>query len=109
MFKLKVLLKYERYKIGKVENPRAPYHLIPAPGELSPVPAAEPAWLDKGFRSPYYDDSHKRLQKEVRRYFDTYVKREARERELTNERPSKEIMETMGSPEWEICECDNGR
>lgn len=66
------------------------------------MPSAEPPWLDTAYSSPYYDESHKSLQKEMRRYFDTMVKGEARERELTDERPSAEVYESMGSAEWEI-------
>jgi hypothetical protein len=40
----------------------------------------------------------------MRRFFDEKVKAEAKERELTHERPSKEINELMGSPEWNIRE-----
>ncbi|KAJ1548766.1 hypothetical protein HK405_015457 [Cladochytrium tenue] len=36
------------------------------------VPFADPLWLTRG-TSPYYDDSHRRLQKEVREYVNTHL------------------------------------
>ena len=39
---------------------------------VSTIPFADPLWLNRRF-SPYYTDSHRRLQKEVREYVDTYI------------------------------------
>ncbi|OKO99496.1 Glutaryl-CoA dehydrogenase [Penicillium subrubescens] len=39
---------------------------------VSTVPFADPLWLNR-YYSPYYNDSHRRLQKEVREYVDTYI------------------------------------
>lgn len=68
------------------------------------MPSAEPPWLVPTYHSPYFKDSHYALQKEMRFFFDTYVKKEAREREVSHEPPSNELMELMGSPRWEISE-----
>ena len=86
----KVLKKYKRLKIGSIKGEK-PEYVLPEIGELSKVsagfqqvsarhspgkkqvPFAEPAWLTKGYKSPYFDDSHYRLQKEVRRFFDEHV------------------------------------
>ncbi|BCS25248.1 acyl-CoA dehydrogenase family protein [Aspergillus puulaauensis] len=38
----------------------------------STLPFADPLWLNRGY-SPYYKDSHRRLQKEVRSYIDTHI------------------------------------
>jgi alkylation response protein AidB-like acyl-CoA dehydrogenase len=38
----------------------------------SKTPFADPLWLTRGL-SPYYNESHKRLQKEVRDYVDTHI------------------------------------
>ncbi|ORY70647.1 acyl-CoA dehydrogenase/oxidase [Leucosporidium creatinivorum] len=97
-----VLLRYQRYKIGILADPASSPYLLPIAGELSKVPSAEPPWLVPTFQSPYFKDSHRALQKEMRFFFDTYVKKEAREREVSHEPPSKELMELMGSPRWEI-------
>ena len=71
-----VLKKYERLKIGKKKGEK-PTYILPTPGALSPVPFAEPAWLTEVYKSPYFDDSHRRLQKEVRLFFDIYVRGES--------------------------------
>ncbi|GAA5834251.1 hypothetical protein JCM3766R1_004501 [Sporobolomyces carnicolor] len=97
-----VLTKYARLKIGTLETSSPPPYLLPVDGELSPVPHAEPTWLDSKYHSPYFDDSHRRLQKEMRRFFDTEVRAEARAHELTHERPTKRLVELMGTPEWNI-------
>jgi hypothetical protein len=97
-----VLVKYGRYKIGTLIDPTSKTYVLPTPGALSPVPYAEPGWLTPSFRSPYFNDSHRALQKEMRLFFDTEVKREAREHEVSHERPTQRIMELMGSPRWEI-------
>lgn len=39
---------------------------------ISTTPFADPLWLNRSF-SPYYTDSHRRLQKEAREYVDTYI------------------------------------
>lgn len=96
-----VLSKYERLIIGKIRD-ATPQYVYPVPGELSLVPHAEPGWLTTSFKSPYYDDSHRALQKEMRMFFDVEVKQEAREHEASHERPTKELVELMGTPRWEI-------
>lgn len=90
-----VLKQYSRLVIGTIKDEKPEYHL-PTPGELSVVPYAEPTWLVKGWKSPYFNDSHRVLQKEMRLFFDTYVKEEAQAHELTNERPSRSLVERMG-------------
>lgn len=67
-----VLKKYARLKIGSIKDDR-PQYVLPEVGALSVVPGAEPSWLVKGFKSPYFDDSHRALQKEVRKFFDEHV------------------------------------
>lgn len=39
---------------------------------VSTVPFADPLWLNR-YYSPYYNESHRRLQKEVREYVDTHI------------------------------------
>ena len=38
----------------------------------SKTPFADPLWLTRGL-SPYYSDSHRRLQEEVRKYVDEHI------------------------------------
>ncbi|GAA5926562.1 uncharacterized protein JCM15063_000309 [Sporobolomyces koalae] len=97
-----ILTKYARLKIGSIESSSPPPYILPVAGELSPVPAAEPTWLDPKFKSPYYKDSHRALQREMRKFFDEEVRAEARVQELTHERPTRRLVELMGSPKWNI-------
>ncbi|KAJ4311380.1 hypothetical protein N0V84_010473 [Fusarium piperis] len=39
---------------------------------MTGIPFADPLWLTRG-ESPYYNDSHRRLQKEVRAYVDEHI------------------------------------
>lgn len=39
---------------------------------VSNVPFADPLWLNRHY-SPYYNDSHRKLQKEVREYVDEHI------------------------------------
>jgi hypothetical protein len=39
---------------------------------VSNVPFADPLWLNRK-HSPYYKDSHRKLQKEVRQYVDEHI------------------------------------
>lgn len=39
---------------------------------VSTVPFADPLWLNR-YYSPYYNESHRQLQKEVREYVDTHI------------------------------------
>lgn len=96
-----VLNKYARYRIGVIRD-AVPIYVLPKIGQLSPVPFAEPAWLSPGYVSPYYDDSHRALQKEMRFFFDHHITAEAREREETHERPSARVSELMGSDRWQL-------
>lgn len=65
MHRSEVLNKYGRYIIGTIVNEK-PTYVLPTKGALSPVPFAEPAWLSEGFSSPYYNDTHRALQKFMR-------------------------------------------
>jgi len=96
-----VLDKYQRLIIGQIENEK-PLIIVPQVATLSPVPYAEPAWLSKGYHSPYYNDSHRKLQKEMRYFFDTHVTREAQMHELNNKRPTVELIKLMGTPRWHL-------
>jgi len=96
-----VLEKYQRLIIGTIENEK-PQIILPQTATLSPVPFAEPTWLSKGYHSPYYSDGHRRFQKEMRYFFDTYVKKEAAEHELSEKRPTIELIKRMGTPEWHL-------
>lgn len=61
------------------------------PGDLSRVPYAEPAWLVPQFSSPYYKDSHRTLQRNMRVFVDSVLLPEGRAREITGQASSDEV------------------
>jgi predicted heme/steroid binding protein len=75
-----VLQKYSSLCLGEVEGEKSEV-IDPQPGDLSTVPYAEPLWLKPESASPYYKDSHRRLQKAMRKFVDVHVTPEAREKE----------------------------
>ncbi|KAI0179245.1 acyl-CoA dehydrogenase NM domain-like protein [Hypoxylon sp. FL1284] len=89
-----VLAKYEDLCVGTVENEK-PQVATPQPGDLSAVPYAEPLWLKPAFKSPYYNDSHRRLQKALRVFTDKYITPEAQAREHDGKYISQELVELM--------------
>ncbi|KAL2118591.1 hypothetical protein VTJ04DRAFT_8251 [Mycothermus thermophilus] len=89
-----VLEKYQDLAIGSIEGEK-PSIIAPVKGELSPVPYAEPLWLRPQFKSPYYKESHRRLQKAMREFTDKYVTPEAMERERDGKYISQELLERM--------------
>jgi alkylation response protein AidB-like acyl-CoA dehydrogenase/predicted heme/steroid binding protein len=80
--------------IGTVEG-EEPSVVVRKPGELSTVPYAEPLWLTPAFRSPFYKESHRKLQKAMREFTDLYITPEAQEKERTGEYISQELIERM--------------
>lgn len=95
MHRAEVLNKYGRYIIGTVEGQK-PRYLLPTPGTLSPVPYAEATWLREGFKSPYYRDSHRALQKAMREFTDEHVYPDAQLHEKDGKRPTVELIQKMG-------------
>ena len=96
LHRLEVLQKYEKSLcIGTVtgEQPQVVY---PKPGDLSLVPYGEPTWLAPQFRSPYYKESHRRLQRAMRVWVDTALTAEAQEKELSGRKIDDETVKEMG-------------
>jgi alkylation response protein AidB-like acyl-CoA dehydrogenase len=89
-----VLSKYADLAIGTVEGEK-PQVITPKPGDLSQVPYAEPLWLAPQFKSPYYKDSHRRLQRAMREFVDEHLVKEAQECESTGRYISQEFIEHM--------------
>ncbi|WFC95245.1 hypothetical protein MBRA1_001892 [Malassezia brasiliensis] len=90
-----VLQRYEKMIIGQIEGEESEVH-YPQPGELSKVPYAEPSWLVEPFASPYYNESHRRFQREMRKFTDIYVTPVAQRCELDGKRPDVELVKRMG-------------
>jgi alkylation response protein AidB-like acyl-CoA dehydrogenase len=89
-----VLRKYASLRIGTITGER-PEVAEMSPGALSAVPYAEPLWLRPEFRSPYYNDSHRRLQKAFRRFVDEHITPEAQQKEADGTYISQELIEKM--------------
>ncbi|KAF2470471.1 acyl-CoA dehydrogenase family protein [Lindgomyces ingoldianus] len=89
-----VLQKYTSLCIGTVEGEKAEV-IVPKPGDLSPVPYAEPLWLRPQFKSPYFKESHRELRQKVREFVDTYVTPEAQEKERDGSYISQELINRM--------------
>ncbi|KAH7149236.1 acyl-CoA dehydrogenase/oxidase [Dactylonectria estremocensis] len=89
-----VLTKYSDLALGTVKGEK-PQVITPQPGDLSQVPYAEPLWLSPSFKSPYYTESHRRLQRAIREFTDEYLYPEAQECEATGRFISQEMIERM--------------
>ena len=97
-----ILDNYQRLVVGTLEG-ETRRHRARAAGALSIAPYAEPLWLSAGFASPpWVKESHRALQREMRYFFDTFIKAEAQELEKSGERPDPKLLELMGSPRWEV-------
>jgi len=93
-----ILLKpqYARLRIGILRG-CAPVIIPRASGELSNVPYAEPSWLTAGYYSPYFNESHKRLQKTLRKFTDDVIYPDAQAREEDGKRPSQSVIDAMAA------------
>lgn len=89
-----MLQKYSSLCLGEVEGEKSEV-IDPQPGDLSTVPYAEPLWLKPESASPYYNDSHRRLQKAMRKFVDVHVTPEAREKEDDGTTISQELIDKM--------------
>ena len=77
-----VLLRpqYARLQIGTIIGEKSVI-VSKEVGALSKVPYAEPTWLSDGYFSPYYTESHRELQKVIRRVTDEIIYPDAQVRE----------------------------
>ena len=89
-----VLEKYSDLCIGTIEGEKSEV-IVPQPGDLSPVPYAEPLWLRPQFKSPYFTDSHRKFQKEVRKFVDKEVRPVAQECEKSGKYIPQELIDKM--------------
>ncbi|KAK4936242.1 hypothetical protein LTR10_022829 [Elasticomyces elasticus] len=95
LHRYEVLQKYDgSLCIGTVKGEKSQV-IDPKPGDLSLVPYGEPTWLTPQFRSPYYKQSHRRLQRAMRVWVDTVLTPEARERELDGSRIGDAVLKDM--------------
>lgn len=93
-----VLVKNDDLIIGSIEGEKSQV-VTPKSGDLSQVPYGEPLWLARPFRSPYFKDSHHRLQQAMREFTDTHLYPEAQECESTGRFISQEMIDKMSELE----------
>ena len=93
-----ILLKpqYARLIVGKIAG-EEPIVKVPEPGAASKVPYAEPMWLTPNYHSPYYNESHRKLQRAFRAYVDENVVEVAQRCEDNGKRPDVELVKQMGA------------
>lgn len=96
LHKQEVIEKYQDLCIGTIEGEKSEV-ITMKPGDLSSVPYAEPLWLRPQFKSPYFNDSHRALQREIRKFIDEHVTPEAQEKEKSGEYISQELIDKMAS------------
>jgi alkylation response protein AidB-like acyl-CoA dehydrogenase len=89
-----VIQKYKSLCIGTITGEK-PEVVEQNPGDLSTVPYAEPLWLRPEFKNPYYNESHRKLQKAMRFFVDTYVTPEAEAKEVDGTYISQELINKM--------------
>ncbi|KAF8486055.1 peroxisomal acyl-CoA-dehydrogenase [Russula ochroleuca] len=86
--------QYQRLQIGYIEG-ETPSLKGRNSSEISRVPYAEPTWLAEGYHSPYYKESHRRLQQAVRKFHHEVIFPDAQAREEDGKRPSSEVIQKM--------------
>ena len=96
LHRYEVLQKYSDLCIGTLEG-ETPEVIDPKPGDLSKVPYAEPLWLTPVFKSPYYNQSHRKLQHHVRKFVEEHVKPEAEEKEADGTYISQGLVDKMAA------------
>ncbi|KIY72393.1 acyl-CoA dehydrogenase NM domain-like protein [Cylindrobasidium torrendii FP15055 ss-10] len=86
--------QYKRLQIGTVagDEQLVRYRV---PGDMSNTPYGEPTWLTPAFKSPYYSESHRKLQQAMREFTDEYVTPDAELHEADGKRPSQHVFEKM--------------
>lgn len=89
-----VLQKYSSLCIGTIEGETSKVIQHKA-GDLSQIPYGEPTWLTPQFKSPYYKESHRNLQKAMRKFVDEEVYPVAQECEKEGTTIPQELIDKM--------------
>ncbi|EMC93022.1 hypothetical protein BAUCODRAFT_270716 [Baudoinia panamericana UAMH 10762] len=89
-----VLQQYASLCLGAVDGEKSEV-IDPQPGDLSKVPYAEPLWLAPQFKSPYYSESHRKLQKAIRVFVEEHITPEAMQKEKDGTFISQELIDKM--------------
>ena len=95
--KAEVLRRYQRLRIGSVENKKGLSLLDKFdPLALSEVPYAEIAGLRKDYHSPYYRETHMKFLKGCRDYVET-IRQQAEQFDKAGKEPTREMLEKCGN------------
>ena len=86
--------QYARLQIGTIDGEKSVIYGREV-GRNSDVPYAEPTWLTEGFYSPYFKESHKRLQQVFRKFVDEVIYPDALLHEEDGKRPSAHVIQAM--------------
>jgi len=87
--------QYARLQVGTIKG-KEPQIKPLAADAISQVPYAEPSWLMPGFSNPYYNESHKRFQKAMRKFVNEVVLPDAIACEDNGRRISQEVVNKLG-------------
>jgi hypothetical protein len=87
--------QYARLQIGTIKDKEPQIKLL-AVDAISQVPYAEPSWLAPGFSSPYYNESHRRFQKAMRKLVNEVVLPDAIACEENGRRISQQVVDRLG-------------
>lgn len=86
--------QYARLQVGTVQSQKELIQPHPL-HELSAVPYAEPSWLSEGYFSPYYNDSHRKFHKAVRKFMIDAVYPDAQSCEASGKRISQSVVDQL--------------
>jgi hypothetical protein len=87
--------QYARLQVGTIKG-KEPQITPLAADALSQVPYAEPSWLAPGFSSPYYNESHRRFQRAMRKLVNEVVLPDAIACEDNGRRISQQVVDKLG-------------
>ena len=87
-----------KYVIGTVSTPpsKRKATVVLQPGELSKVPYAEPSAF-QGLPSPFYNESHHRFRRDLRKFFDDEVMPDAVSNDARGAHPSEDLWRKLGA------------
>lgn len=86
--------QYAKLRIGSV-GPQPNAKDLSAVDRLSKVPYGEPTWLSPGFKSPYYNETHRELQRRMRVLVDDLLYPDGQLKEADGKHVSREVLDEM--------------
>ncbi|KAG9104851.1 hypothetical protein FRC06_008081 [Ceratobasidium sp. 370] len=87
--------QYARLRIGSLAGKSQTEH-VSVDDRLSKVPYGEPTWLSPNFTSPYYNETHRALQKRMRILVDEVLYPDGQLKEADGKYVSQVVLDEMG-------------